>query len=220
MVQEADTDRRPEAARPEETANPWERPSPAAGAPPEGAIDERVRRRIRELRAERGLTLRQVAERAHLDLSTLSRLESGKRRLALDHLPGLAAALGVTADDLIGPAEPQDPRVHSHPQTRHGLTVWPLTNRGPAGGLYAYKVEVDADRTTPPPSLPVHEGHDWMYVLSGRMRLILGDDNLVIESGEAVEFSTLRPHWFGAVDGPVELLAIFSPHGERVHFHD
>ncbi len=56
-----------------------------------------------------------------------------------------------------------------------------------------------------------------MYVLSGRMRLILGDEDLVIEPGEAVEFSTLTPHWFGAVDEPVELIAIFGPQGERVH---
>ena len=67
-----------------------------------GSIDLRVRRRLRDLRAERGLTLAQVAERANLDVSTLSRLESGKRRLTLDHLPGLAAALGVSIDELIG----------------------------------------------------------------------------------------------------------------------
>src|SRR5690348_974439 len=101
-------------------------------------VDARVRRRLRELRTERGLTLQQVAERANLDVSTLSRLESGKRRLALDHLPGLAAALGVSADELLGPAQPTDPRVRSEPRTSDGLTMWPLTNRGPAGGLQAY----------------------------------------------------------------------------------
>lgn len=186
----------------------------------EEPIDARVRRRIRELRTERGLTLQQVATRANMDISTLSRLEAGKRRLAVDHLPGLATALGVTADDLLGQQRPGDPRVHSEPQTHGGLTIWPLTNRGPAGGLYAAKVVVAAERSTPPERLPVHEGHDWMYVLDGRLRLLLGDDDMVIEPGEAVEFSTLAPHWFGAVDGPVELIAIFGPQGERVHFHN
>ena len=185
----------------------------------EEQVDARVRRRLRELRSDRGLTLQQVAERANIDLSTLSRLESGKRRLALDHIPALASALGVSADDLLGAAPREDPRVRSKPTTRKGVTMWPLTRRGPAGGLQAYKVLIDAKRSKPPDPLPVHEGHDWLYVLSGRMRLLLGDDDLTIEPGEAVEFTTLTPHWFGAIDGPVELIGIFGPQGERLHLH-
>lgn len=183
------------------------------------SVDVRVRRRLRELRTEQGLTLAQVAERANIDLSTLSRLESGKRRLALDHLPALARALGVSADDLIGAAPPPDPRVHSEPRRRDGLTMWSLTHRGAGGGLHTYKVLIDADRSSPPAELPVHDGQDWLYVLSGRLRLILGDAEHVIEPGEAAEFTTLAPHWFGAIDGPVELLLIVGPHGERLHLH-
>jgi transcriptional regulator with XRE-family HTH domain len=183
------------------------------------AVDARVRRRLRELRAERGLTLAQVAERAHIDISTLSRLEAGKRRLALDHLPALAAALGVSADELVGAAPPPDPRVRAKPVKMGAMTAWPLTNRGSAGGLQAWKLLVPANTGEPPAELPVHEGHDWIYVLSGRLRLILGEQDLVIESGEAVEFSTWTPHWFGAVDGPVELIGIFGPQGQRLHVH-
>jgi len=182
-------------------------------------VDARVRRRLRELRTQRGLTLQQVAERASIDESTLSRLEAGRRRLALDHIPALAAALGVTSDELLAPRLPQDPRVRTRPRTHDGLTRWPLTRRGPAGGLHAYKIVVSARRNRPPAELPVHEGHDWIYVLHGTLRLVLGDDDFVVEPGEAVEFSTWTPHWFGAVDGPVELIAIFGEQGERVHLH-
>jgi len=152
-------------------------------------------------------------------VSMLSRLESGKRRLALDHIPSLAAALGVSADDLLGGAPPPDPRVRSNPVTHNGLTMWPLTSRGPAGGLRTFKIRISARRRKPPDTLRVHDGHDWMYVLDGQMRLVLGDQDLVIEPGEAVEFSTLTPHWFGAVAGPVDLIAVFGPHGERAHLH-
>ena len=183
------------------------------------SVDARVRRRLRELRTERGLTLEQVAGHASIDVSTLSRLESGKRRLALDHIPGLAAALGVSADELLGSPPREDPRVRARPITRQGLTMWPLTRRGPAAGLQAYKIVISAKRNRPPDTLPVHEGHDWLYVLSGRMRLVLGDDDLVIAPGEAVEFTTWTPHWFGAIDGPVELIGIFGAQGERVHLH-
>jgi transcriptional regulator with XRE-family HTH domain len=184
------------------------------------AVGERVRRRLRELRAERGLTLEAVAARAAIDVSTLSRLESGKRRLALDHLAPLAAALGVSADDLLSPRPRADPRVRRPPEHHDGLTMWPLSHHGAAGGLRPFKLRIDAARSAPPDPLRVHEGHDWLYVLSGRMRLLLGDDDLVIEPGEAVEFSTWTPHWFGALDGAVEALAIFGPQGERTHLHD
>jgi len=187
---------------------------------PDESVDARVRRRLRELRSEQGLTLQQVSERAHIDVSMLSRLESGKRRLALDHIAGLANALGVTADDLLGSAPPADPRVRSEPVKRDGLTMWPLTNRGPAGGLHAFKIRIGAARRTPPTTLRTHPGHDWMYVLEGRLRLVLGEQDLVIEPGEAVEFSTFTPHWFGAYDGPVEVIAVFGHAGEQTHLHD
>ena len=186
---------------------------------PEEPVDARVRRRLRELRTERGLTLQQVAERASIDISTLSRLEAGKRRLALDHIPALAGALGVSADDLLATSRRQDPRVRGPARRHDELTMWPLTRRGPAGGLQAHKILISAKRRTPPAELAVHEGHEWLYVLDGRLRLLLGEDEFEIEPGEAAEFTTWTPHWFGAIDGPVELIAIFGPHGERLHLH-
>ena len=99
------------------------------------------------------------------------------------------------------------------------MTVWPLTQRGPAGGPQAFKIHVSAARRTPPDVPPVHEGHDWLYVLDGRLRLLLGAEEYTIEPGEAVEFTTWTPHWFGAADGPVQLILIVGPQGERLHLH-
>lgn len=180
-------------------------------------VDARVRRRLRELRTQHGLTLEDVATRADIDVSTLSRLESGKRRLALDHLPRLASALSVTTDELMRAPEAEDPRVRGASHTAHGVTYWPLTRGGPAGGLHAFKIRVSTRRRNPPDELPVHDGQEWLYVLSGKLRLLLGDRDFTIEPGEAVEFSTWTPHWFGVVDGPVEAIALFGPHGERMH---
>ncbi|MGV0786050.1 XRE family transcriptional regulator [Mycolicibacterium sp. XJ2] len=185
----------------------------------DGGVDARVRRRLRELRTQHGLTLEEVARRSNIDVSTLSRLESGKRRLALDHLPRLAAALSVSTDELLRAPEAEDPRVRSGSHTTHGITYWPLTRQS-AGGLHAFKIRISTRRRNPPAELPVHEGQDWMYVLSGHLRLILGERDFTVKPGEAVEFSTWTPHWFGVVDGPVEAITIFGPHGERLHLHD
>ena len=185
----------------------------------EETVDARARRRLRQLRVEQGLTLQQVAERASIDISTLSRLEAGKRRLALDHIPALAAALAVSTDDLLGTAPQLDPRVRGEPSVYDGMTMWPLTRRESAGGLQAFKILIGPKRVTPPDPLPTHQGRDWLYVIAGRLRLRLGDADLTIEPGEAVEFTTCTPHWFGVLDGPVELIAILGPHGERLHLH-
>ena len=173
-----------------------------------------VRDRLRALRAERGLSQEEVAARAGMAASTVSRLESGARRLALDHLAPLAGALGVEVGELLRPATTSDPRVHARVQKVDGMLMHRLSQSAP-GGLVVVRMEIPAERTVPDPRS--HEGHEWLYVLAGRVRLVLGDDDLVLAAGEAAEFSTWTPHWVGAVDGSAEALAIFGPQGERVH---
>lgn len=180
----------------------------------EADLDARVRARLRAFRTAQGLTLEEVAERAAMAASTLSRLESGRRRIALDHLPALARALGVSTDELLAPDAHPDPRVHAAPRSVDGLTFWHLT-RSASAGLSAFKIEIAADRTAP--DLRTHDGYEWLYVLSGRPRLILGDADLTLSPGEAVEFSTRTPHWLGATRGRAEVLAILSTHGQRAH---
>lgn len=183
-------------------------------------FDAAVRSRLRELRLDKGLTLEELAVRANIDKSTLSRLESGKRRLALDHLPSLADALGVRVDDLLPRRQVIDPRIKTEPHEYDGLTVWPLSGQASAGGLEAMKMRIHASRDTPPAPLPVHEGHHWIYVIEGTMRLALGDEDFEVKPGEAVEFSTWTPHWFGTAGGEVEVLAILGREGEKIHFHE
>jgi transcriptional regulator with XRE-family HTH domain len=176
-------------------------------------VQGRVRDRLRALRTERGLTLADVAAAAGMDASTLSRLESGARRLTLDHLPALARALGVRADDLLTAPRAEDPRVRPTARRSDGMVVWPL-NRHPEGP-HAFKIRMPVRRGEP--NMRTHDGHEWLYVLSGRLRLLLGEDDFVLGPGEAAEFSTWTPHWMTAVDGPAEIIAIFGPQGERVH---
>jgi transcriptional regulator with XRE-family HTH domain len=178
-------------------------------------MEERVRGRLRELRRRRGLTLREVADRAGMAVSTLSRLETGARRLSLDHLPALARALDVTVDDLLAAPAPPDPRVRRAAVRRWGMTVWPLSHGTAEDGLQVYKLRIPARRRLPEPRS--HPGHDWLFVLSGRLRLVLGEAEHVLEAGEAAEFDTRTPHAFTALDGPCELLSVLGVEGVRVH---
>ncbi|MFC9330126.1 helix-turn-helix domain-containing protein [Kitasatospora sp. NPDC057015] len=183
-------------------------------SPYQAVLDE-VAPRLRRLRAKQGVTLAALAEATGISKSTLSRLESGQRRPSLELLLPLAGAYGVPLDDLVGAPEVGDPRVRLTPRTLpNGGTVVPLT-RGP-GPLQAYKLIIQ-DRGAEP-DLRTHEGYEWLYVLGGRLRLVLAEHDIVLGPGEAAEFDTRTPHWFTSADGrPVEVLSLFGRQGERIH---
>jgi transcriptional regulator with XRE-family HTH domain len=175
--------------------------------------DNIIRQRLRAIREDRGLTLETVATAAGMAASTLSRLETGKRRLAVDHLVPLARALGTSVDALLAPEPPVDPRVRGRARTVDGMRVVPLSREG-SSGPRAYHLTLPQRGA---PDLRSHEGHEWLYVLSGRLRLVLGDEDLVLTPGEAAEFSTWTPHWLSGVGGPAEVLMLMGHQGERAH---
>jgi transcriptional regulator with XRE-family HTH domain len=173
--------------------------------------------RLRTLRHSRGTTLAQLSEATGISLSTLSRLESGQRKPTLELLLPLAKAHGVQLDELVGAPPTGDPRIHPRPFTRHGQTFVPLTRY--LGGLHAYKQILPAGKATGVrPEQGVHEGYEWLYVLSGRLWLALGEHDLILTAGEAAEFDTRTPHGFASAgERPVEFLSLFGAQGERMH---
>ncbi|MFC8173579.1 helix-turn-helix domain-containing protein [Streptomyces sp. NPDC013012] len=178
------------------------------------AVLNEVGPRLRRLRRDRGVTLAELSAATGVSVSTLSRLESGQRRPSLELLLPLARAHQVPLDELVGAPPVGDPRVKARPIVRHGRTMYPLTRQ--PGGLQAYKVIQEKPYESPEPR--VHEGYEWLYVLSGRLRLHLGGREVVLTAGEAAEFDTRVPHWFGpTTEGPVEFLSLFGPQGERMH---
>ncbi|MFR9752435.1 helix-turn-helix domain-containing protein [Nocardia sp. 004] len=167
--------------------------------------------RLRALRQERGLSLSTVADRAGLSVSTLSRLETGRRKPSLDLLIPLARTFRVSLDRLVAAPATGDPRTDLRPH-RHasGGVVVPLT--GYPGRVQVFK-HILGPRA---PRLVSHEGHAWLYVLAGTLRLLLSDREHLLRPGETAEFDPRTPHWFGpADDGTVEILHLFGPHGDK-----
>ncbi|WDZ83111.1 helix-turn-helix domain-containing protein [Micromonospora cathayae] len=181
----------------------------------EVAVLAAVGPRLRALRTRRGTTLAQLAQTTGISVSTLSRLESGQRRPTLELLLPLARAHQVPLDDLVGADPTGDPRVRPRPIVRHGMTFLPLTRR--PGGVQAFK-QIIPGHTPTDPQPQTHEGHEWLYVLSGRVRLLLADHDLILTPGEVAEFDTRLPHAIANPDPePAELLSLFGPQGERIH---
>jgi transcriptional regulator with XRE-family HTH domain len=186
----------------------------------ESGLDDLIRQRIRGLRLARGWSLDALAARCSLSPSTLSRIETGHRRIAVDQLVAIAQALGTTLDLLVEPADDGD--VVLRPQHDHGrgISTWTLTReRGPHGVTVAKMRITEPENSAAAVELGVHPGRDWFTVLSGTARLQLGYRTILVETGNAAEFSTMIPHAIGAHQGPVEILVILDHDGERAHLY-
>lgn len=173
--------------------------------------------RLKHLRLRRDTTLTTLAEETGISASTLSRLEAGLRWPTLEQLLPLARYYGVTLDSLVDAPRTANPRIDLRPiSCTDGSIVIPLTRR--PGGIQAFKFVLPTGNDDAIPNLHSHEGFDWAYVLNGTLRLVLGDQDLRLKAGEAAEFDTRTPHWFGATSaGPVEYLTLIGRQGQRAH---
>ncbi len=179
-------------------------------------IERTARQRLRSLRVARGWTIDELARRAHIGASTISRIETGHRRITLDHLVTLARALEIDLDELLADeASDGDVVIRPSRDTANGATYWLLTRHDDPSGRVVAKMRVPAPRRLPEPR--VHPGRDWFYVLEGTVRLVLGEREHLVEAGQAAEFDTMTPHRVVGFGGPAEILTIFDHHGERAH---
>jgi transcriptional regulator with XRE-family HTH domain len=175
-----------------------------------GDLDGLVRKRIRGLRAALGWSLDDLAARCYLSPSTLSRIETGHRRISLDQLSSIAGALGSTLDQLVESADDDDVVIRPQRDPARGITTWLLSREPGPHGMTVAKMRVTDE-------LKAHPGRDWFTVLSGTIVLLLGERTIMIETGQAAEFSTMIPHAFGAHGGPAEVLCILDHDGQRTH---
>ena len=178
-------------------------------------IEQTVRTRLRSLRTTLGLSLDELAARTNLSPSTISRVETGKRTISLDILLPLAAGLQVGLDALLDVSTDDDVVIRPTASQIGGRTTWMLSR--PGGPTVAVKMRIEPSPT--PVQQRVHPGHDWLFVLTGRILLSLGERDVTVDTGEAAEFATMTPHAFTAIDGPAELLMIFDRDGQQAHVH-
>jgi transcriptional regulator with XRE-family HTH domain len=178
-------------------------------------VDGLVRQRLRALRLAQGLSLGDLAERTHLSASTLSRIEGGQRRLALDQLVILARALDTGLDELV---ETQTEEVIANPQIDHGTDSlhWRI-RRSPDTVILRRRITGPAPE---PSRMRAHPGREWLVVLSGTLTLRLGERRYRVTQNQSAEFDTMVPHAIGAEGGPADLLMIVDPAARRGHQGD
>jgi len=181
----------------------------------ETPLDAVIRARIKGLRVARGWSLGALAARCAMSASTLSRIETGHRRISIDNLVPLARALGTSLDQLVEPIANDDVVIRPRRDRGHGATSWMLTREDEPHGLTVARMHISS--TEPHGELGVHPGHEWFTVLSGTARLQLGNRIILVQAGHAAQFSTMAPHAISGHEGPVEIIVIFDRDGRRAH---
>lgn len=173
--------------------------------------------RLKSWREKRSMTLVELSEATGISPSTLSRLEAGKRAPNLELVVPIARALRLELDDIVPRAAP-DPRVSRSTRRVGKMRYETLSPESSPVQTFKVTFPAVAAGLVPAAELKVHEGQEWLYVLSGRLRLVLGEQEVVLGPGEAAEFDTRIPHWLSATGaGPAEVLSIFSKEGKRIH---
>lgn len=176
-------------------------------------LEDRLRSTLARTRIASGLSLQDLSDRTSISRSTLSRLESGTRRLTVETLETLAEAFGTTAVALLAEAAQEDrlllptPTVELHGGSR-GVIL-----RVEDDGRQLLRLRVPNRQRFPKPES--HPGTEWLHLLRGRLRLRVGARDVVLEPGQTAQFPTTDPHAMAGVDGDAEILSRFEPGAHR-----
>ena len=176
-------------------------------------LEERTRLTLARARTATGMSLAEVAEKTGISASTLSRIESGERRVTIDFLERIAKALGTTAAAVLADAAREDRLLVPTPAVKLAGGLTGIVLRVEDDGRSLLRVTVPVRKTLGAPK--VHPGTEWLHVLRGRLRLRVGERQVTLEPGQTAQFDTSQPHAFSGVGGPADMLSRFEPGAHR-----
>lgn len=177
-------------------------PAPVEPRDPPRDWSEDVSARIREARAARGLTLRELAARIEVSASLISQIEHGKVRPSVNTLYALARELHVSLDDLlhVGHADTEEVVQVQRRGARPVLDLndgvrWERLAGSPDGGVDFVEILYQpGGASSPAGGLYEHTGHEWGCVMAGTLAVEFADQTVVLEVGDAISFDSALPH--------------------------
>lgn len=186
---------------------------------------------LREARRRRHLSLRALAERLGVSPSLISQIETGRANPSVSTLYAIAAELDVSLDELLfnerrpsepvpaapaatgattpGTMSPAPPVQRAASRQRIRLAsgvLWErLTTRSEPGVEFLHVTYEAGGASSPPDAFQRHPGHEWGYVLRGRLQVRIGFDEYILEPGDAISINSAIPHRLATLgDEPVE----------------
>jgi len=190
--------------------------------------------RLRAMRKQRRLTLKQVADACGLAISTLSRVERGQMSPTYDKLLQLAQGLGVDLAELFGSSEAHVPSLAETPRSAVSHLGQEYRVSTPNYD-YRYLCPTLAGKSMVPAAAQVktrsltefgplirHAGEEFLFVLAGRVEVYLeGKAPIILNAGESIYFDASLGHAFLYVgEHPAEILVVLSGDDRRQPFSD
>jgi transcriptional regulator with XRE-family HTH domain len=179
-----------------------------------------VGKRLRELRADNGFSIRALAERSQLNANTLSLIENGKTSPSVSTLQQLAQALSVPITAFFETGAPKQSMIFqkSGERPRVGFTHGSLEDLGaglavPGAAPFIVTLKPLADSG---PALIVHTGHELVFCLKGRIAYLVADEVFTLEPGDSLLFEAHLPHrWRNLEENPARFMLVLCPADAR-----
>ena len=187
-----------------------------------------VAARIRELRDIEGYTAEQMAELTNTSIQEYKGYEAGEMDLPFSFIHKCALALGVGITDLM---EGRSANLTSYTVTRKGagqttaretgieiMNLAPQFRRKIAEPYYV-RYDYSAEQQTKPIHLTTHSGQEFDLILSGKLKVQIGDHTEVLGEGDSIYYDSSTPHGMIAVDGEACLFCAVVLPGEKTEEH-
>lgn len=177
--------------------------------------------RIKELRNNKGLTLKTLAEHSKLNINTLSMIETGKTSPSVYTLQQLAKALNVPLVDFFKDSETNSPVVLIHHDQRPESICCQALIQNLGGGLKKSTIEPFIVSLPPNASSGgrnlIHRGYEFVYCLSGKVSYWIQDTEYSLTAGDSLLFSAEKTHrWENSIDGESQFVLVLTPDFEHM----
>ncbi len=181
--------------------------------------------RIREMREIEELSVEELAQKTEVSVEEYKAYESGQKDLPFTFIHKCALAFGIELSDLLGGSSPH---LSSYTVTRKGKgretakeegieikNLAPLF-RNKLGEPYWVKYEYNESLQNSPIHTTKHAGQEFDLVLSGKLKVRVGDNTEVLEEGDSIFYNSSTPHGMIAVDGKDCLFLAVVFNGENI----
>ncbi len=191
-------------------------------SPSQPSSEVNVGRRLRELRAERGISIRALAEQSGLNVNTLSFIENGKTSPSVSTLQQVAAALELPINTFFETQTHPQAIVYQKAGNRQSaaFTHGTLADLGmgfarPGLEPFVVTLEPQADSGDTP---IVHTGLEFVFCLEGCIGYEVDEQAFTLDPGDSLLFEAHLPHrWRNAGETPSRSLLLLCPADERDH---
>ncbi|MDT2702494.1 helix-turn-helix domain-containing protein [Enterococcus dongliensis] len=172
--------------------------------------------KVKNLRNEQGMTLKQLSEETGLSTGFLSQFERGITTIAVEHLATIADLFKVKINYFFEDESVNEPIVRGYDQpVIHKLNniIYKQLSRSPKDKMIAPKlIEIMPHENRELPTTYPHQGEEFIYILEGILTLVIEETTYQLYPGDSAHyFSTINHNWDNQTNNVVKFIVVHHP---------